>query len=79
MRIRHLLIAVAAGLALADASVVTLALPDILVDLHTSVDGVAAVIGIYTVVLVVTLIPVERLMRRVGPAHTGAAGLALSP
>jgi len=77
VRIRHFLIAVAAGLALADASVVTLALPDILVDLHTSVDGVAAVIGIYTVVLVVTLIPVERLMRRVGPAHTGAAGLAL--
>jgi predicted MFS family arabinose efflux permease len=77
VRIRHLLIAVAAGLALADASIVTLALPDILVDLHTTVDGVAAVIGIYTVVLVVTLIPVERLMRRIGPAHTGAAGLAL--
>jgi hypothetical protein len=77
VRIRHLLIAVAAGLALADASIVTLALPDILVDLHTTVDGVAAVIGIYTVVLVVTLIPVERLMRRIGPSHTGAAGLAL--
>jgi hypothetical protein len=77
VRIRHLLIAVAAGLALADASIVTLALPDILLDLHTTVDGVAAVIGVYTVVLVVTLIPAERVMRRIGPAHTGAAGLAL--
>jgi predicted MFS family arabinose efflux permease len=77
VRIRHFLIAVAAGLALADASIVTLALPDILVDLNTTVDGVAAVIGIYTVVLVATLIPVERLMRRVGPGRTGAAGLAL--
>jgi Major Facilitator Superfamily len=77
VRLRHLLIAVAAGLALADASIVTLALPDILVDLHTTVDGVAAVIGVYTVVLVVTLIPVERLMRRTGPAHAGAAGLAI--
>jgi hypothetical protein len=77
VRVRHLLIAVAAGLALADASVVTLALPDILVDLHTTVDGVAAVIGVYTVVLVLTLIPVERVMRRTGPAHAGAAGLAI--
>ena len=77
VRARHLLIAVAAGLALADASIVTLALPDILVDLHTTVDGVAAVIGVYTVVLVVTLIPAERVMRRIGPARAGAAGLAL--
>jgi MFS family permease len=77
VRLRHFLIAVAAGLALADASIVTLALPDILVDLHTTVDGVAAVIGVYTVVLVLTLIPVERLMRRTGPAHAGAAGLAI--
>jgi hypothetical protein len=77
MRVRHLLLAVAAGLALADASIVTLALPDILVDLHTTVDGVAAVIGVYTVVLVVTLIPAERVMRRTGPGIVGGAGLAL--
>jgi hypothetical protein len=74
---RHPLIAVAAGLALADASVVTLALPDLLVDLHTTVEGVAAVIGVYTVVLALALIPAERAMRRTGPARTGAAGLAL--
>ena len=77
MRVRHLLITAAAGLALADASVVTLALPDLLVDLHTTVEGVAAVIGVYTVVLAGALIPAERAMRRAGPARTGAAGLAL--
>ncbi|MDX6717145.1 MAG: hypothetical protein QOH30_3703, partial [Baekduia sp.] len=42
MRSRHVLIAVAAGLALADASVVTLALPELLRQLDTSVEGVAA-------------------------------------
>ena len=77
MRLRHLLITLAAGLALADASVVTLALPDLLVDLHTTVEGVAAVIGVYTIVLALALIPAERLMRRAGPARVGRAGLML--
>ena len=69
MRVRHLLITLAAGLALADASVVTLALPDLLVDLHTTVEGVAAVIGVYTVVLALALIPAEplALFRKRGP------------
>src|SRR5205814_346726 len=77
VRARHVLITVAAGLALADASVVTLALPDLLVDLHVTVDGVAAVIGVYTLVLAVALIPAERAMRRAGPRRTAATGLAL--
>jgi MFS family permease len=77
VRLRHLLITLAAGLALADASVVTLALPDLLVDLHTTVEGVAAVIGVYTIVLALALIPAERLMRRAGAARVGRAGLLL--
>jgi MFS family permease len=77
VRLRHLLITIAAGLALADASVVTLALPDLLVDLHTTVEGVAAVIGVYTIVLALALIPAERLMRRAGAARVGRAGLLL--
>ena len=77
MRPRQLLITLAAGLALADASIVTLALPDLLVALHTTVEGVAAVIGVYTIVLALALIPCERAMRRAGPARTGALGLAL--
>jgi hypothetical protein len=77
VRLRHPLIAIAAGLALADASVVTLALPDLLVDLHTTVEGVAAVIGVYTVVLAAALVPAERAMRRLGAPRAGAAGLGL--
>ena len=52
---RHILLAVAAGLALADASIVTLALPQLLHELDTTVEGVASVLGVYTVVLAATL------------------------
>ena len=62
---------------LADASVVTLALPELLVELDTTVEGVAAVIGVYTLVLVAALLPAEALARRLGPARVGAAGFAL--
>ncbi len=78
--LRRLLIAAAAGLALADASVVTLALPELLRELHTTVNGVAAVLFVYAAVLAltlfpVTLVPAARLRAR---AHTiGGAGLAL--
>ena len=56
---RAYVLAIAAGVGLADASIVTLALPDILRDLNTSVEGVAAVIGVYTVVLAVHPDPVR--------------------
>ena len=39
-------IALAAALALADASIVTLGLPSILVELHSRVEGVALVLGV---------------------------------
>jgi len=74
---RQLALTLAAGLALADASVVTLALPELLRELDTSVEGVAAVIGVYTVVLALALLPAERLMRARGPGAVGAAGFAL--
>jgi len=76
-RIRSTLLAVAAGLALADAAIVTLALPDVLVELDTTVDGVAAVIGVYALILAVALVPLERLQRDRGAPHVGALGLAL--
>jgi hypothetical protein len=76
-RLPLLLVAVAAGLALADASIVALALPPILAELHTTVSGVAAVIGVYTLVLAAGIWPAAWLARRLGPAHVGAAGLAL--
>lgn len=77
MRARHVLLAVAAGLALADASIVTLALPQLLRELDTTVEGVASILGVYTVVLALTLLPAERLQRVHGAPRTGAAGMAL--
>jgi MFS family permease len=74
---KPVLLALAAGLALADASVVTLALPRLLTQLDATVEGVAAVIGVYTVVLAAALLPAERLLRRIGPQRLGGAGLAL--
>ena len=62
---RRALVAVAAGLALADASIVALALPPILTEMHTTISGVAAIIGVYALVLAVAIWPASRL--RVGP------------
>jgi hypothetical protein len=76
-RVSLVLVAVAAGLALADASIVALALPPILAQLDTTVTGVAAVIGVYTLVLALGIAPAALLSRRFGPAHVGAAGLLL--
>ena len=75
--VRRVLIAIGAGLALADASVVTLALPPMLVDLDTTVEGVAAVIGVYTFVLAAALPGAAWLRPRVGDRTLGAAGFAV--
>ncbi len=74
---RRIFIALAAGVALADASIVTLGLPSILVELNATVEGVALVLGVYTAVLALALLPAAWLCRRYGDAHVGAAGLAL--
>ena len=74
---RRAFIAIAAGIALADASIVTLGLPSILIELDTTVEGVALVLGVYTAVLAVALPPAAWLCRRYGDAHVGAAGMAL--
>jgi len=63
--LRRALVAVAAGLALADASIVALALPPILVEMDTTITGVAAVIGVYALVLAVSIWPAAHV--RVGP------------
>jgi MFS family permease len=77
MRVVSVLLAIAAGLALADASVVTLALPELLTELDTSVLGVAAVIFAYTVTLAVVLLPAELLARRLGAARVAAGGFVV--
>lgn len=68
MRAERSAAAVAAALVLADASIVTLALPPILVELDTTVEGVAAVIGAYTLALALSSWIASRL---------GAGGRAL--
>jgi MFS family permease len=70
-------IAAAAALALADASIVTLALPRLLTDLDASVEGVAAVIGVYTVVVAAALLPAERLRQAIGSRMLGALALSV--
>src|SRR3954463_1086886 len=77
VRPRSALLALAAGVALADGSIVTLGLPGILDDLDTTVEGVAAVIGVYTVVLALALLPLERAASAFSVRAIGAGGLAL--
>jgi predicted MFS family arabinose efflux permease len=77
MSVRAYALAIAAGLGLADASIVTLALPDILRELDTTVEGVAAVIGVYTVVLAIALVPFERAASGFSVRVIGAGGFAL--
>jgi MFS family permease len=62
---------------MADASIVTLALPDILRELDTTIEGVAAVIGVYTLVIAVALLPLERAASRTSVRVVGACGFAL--
>jgi hypothetical protein len=61
MWVIHVLLLIAVGLALADASVVTLALPPIIAELDASVEQAAAVLGVYTLVLAVALVVAARV------------------
>jgi MFS family permease len=70
-------LALAGGLALADASVVALALPPIVGELNASVRQAAAVLGAYALALGVSLPGALWLRRRVGAHACGAAGFAL--
>jgi MFS family permease len=64
-----------ASLVFADATIVTLALPDLLVDLRTTVYGVAAVLGVYTATVGCAALPAAWLVRRAGYQWTGLLAL----
>jgi predicted MFS family arabinose efflux permease len=66
-----------AFLALADTAIVALALPPILTELDTDVAGVAAVLGVYAVVMAAALLPAERLGRIYGIRALGLTGIGL--
>ena len=74
---KRALIAAASGLVLADAAIVTLALPPLLLELDTTVEGVAAVIAVYTAVLALAL-PLSAALhgRWTGPAGALLFGAA---
>jgi MFS family permease len=75
--VKRALIAAASGLVLADAAIVILALPPLLLELDTTVEGVAAVIAVYTAVLALGL-PVAAAIhgRWTGPAGALLFGAA---
>jgi predicted MFS family arabinose efflux permease len=67
--------ATAAGLALADASIVVLALPPILTEFDASVEAVAAVIGAYTLALALAAYAMTRWSVRPGARRLGWIGM----
>lgn len=79
---RRALVAIAAALALADASIVALALPPILVEFDTTITGAAAIVGVYALVLAACIWPARAL--RPGPAGlllfaAASIGCAVAP
>jgi hypothetical protein len=75
--VRRFFIALAAGLVLADASIVTLGLPSIRIELGASINDVAAVLGVYTLVLAIALLGAAPLARIWGGARVAAVGGAV--
>ena len=75
MRRSDISIVVVAALVFADATIVTLALPNLLVDLHTTVYGVAAVLGVYTAALGGTALALWRMDSRFVDARLATVAL----
>jgi predicted MFS family arabinose efflux permease len=73
--LRELLLAAAVALAIADAAIVILALPPLVTELDTTVEGVAAVVGVYTLALAVGLPAALAGLRAFGAVRLGTAGL----
>ena len=76
-RVGAALLAVTVGCVLADSAVVTLALPEILVRLHTTVGQVAWVLIAFNLVLALVARPAAGFYRRRDPAVLSALGIAV--
>ena len=74
---RAALLALAVGLVLADSSVVTLGLPDVLADFDVSPEAVAWVLTAYNLVLAVVAVPAALALRSVRSGR-GEGGLSAS-
>jgi MFS family permease len=77
MWLRRGVVAVGVGLVLADGSIVSLALPRILVDLQTSVVGLAAILFVYMAVLAVAALVTAQVGARRDARHLASCGFAL--
>jgi len=75
-RIRAIVLAGSVGVVLADSSIVTLALPEILREYDTSVFGVSWVLTAYNIVLAAAIIPASRRARR-RPALLWGLGIGI--
>lgn len=71
------LLAVAVALVLADSAIVTLALPDILLNLDTTVAQVAWVLISFNLVLGLVVVPTAVFLTGVAPRVLGAVGIAV--
>lgn len=70
-------LAVAVAMVLADASVVVLALPDMLTALDATVTGISWVITAFNLAVALAAVPAAIAARRLGPARVEAAGLVI--
>jgi MFS family permease len=70
-------LAVAVAMVLADASVVVLALPDMLAALDTTVTGVSWVITAFNLAVALAAVPAALAARRLGAVRVEAAGLVV--
>ena len=77
MKLRRGLVTVGVGLVLADGSIVSLALPQILADLHTTVVGLAAILFVYMAVLAVAALVTAQVGARRDARHLASGGFAL--
>jgi predicted MFS family arabinose efflux permease len=77
MKLRRGLVTVGVGLVLADGSIVSLALPQILADLHTTVVGLAAILFVYMAVLAVAALVTAQVGARRDARHLASYGFAL--
>jgi predicted MFS family arabinose efflux permease len=77
MTFRRGLVALGVGLVLADGSIVSLALPRVLVDLHTSVVGLAAILFVYMAVLAIAALVTAQIGGRHDARRLASWGFAL--
>src|SRR6201996_72526 len=75
--LRRGLLGVAVALVLADGSIVSLALPRVLVDLHTTVVGLAAILFVYMAVLAVAALVTAQFGGRRDARQLASWGFAL--